>query len=161
GARLTVRAGPAFRASQPRKRLFFDRILRRPRGARGDFQSPPTTHMLNLQLLSRRFLFVFALALLALASMVASQARSSPLAQEKHDKQGKHEKQDDEDTPLERAMQALQGSQKKLDKALAAKDLATALPLVLDMQRATIAARVETPPRAAEISDGAKRAEFV
>jgi hypothetical protein len=114
--------------------------------------------MPNLQFLTRRFLFIFALALVAIAFTVATQAKSSPLAQQK---QGKHEKNDDEDTPLERAMQSMQNAQKRLDKMLASKDLTGVLPLVLDMQRATIAARVETPPRAEEISDAAKRAEFV
>jgi hypothetical protein len=126
------------------------------------FQEPnPPKNMPNFQFLTRRFLFIFVLALVAIASTVATQARSSPLAPEKQQKQGKHDKQDDEDTPLERAMQSMQNAQKRLEKVLASKDLAGALPLVLDMQRATIAARVETPPRAQEINDAAKRAEFL
>jgi hypothetical protein len=113
--------------------------------------------------LTRRSTLITTLAIAAVAFLVSTYASSTPLAQDKQGKQGKHEKNegDEKESPLEQAMQMMQGGQKRLDKALAGKDLAAALPIVVDMQRAAIAAKVETPPKADEISDAKKKAEFV
>ena len=116
--------------------------------------------MAKIHFLTRRSVLVSVLAIAAIASTTVTFARSSPIAQEKHEKQGKHEKEE-EDTPLEKAMQGMQSAQKRLEKALASKDLAATLTLAVDMQRAAMAAKVETPPKAGEISDAKKKAEFL
>lgn len=121
--------------------------------------------MTKIHFLSRRSILVSSFAIAAIAFTAATSARSAPIAldapgaQEKHEKQGKHDK--DEDTPLEKAMQSMQSAQKRLEKALDKKDLAAALPLVVDMERAAMAAKTETPPKSEELADAKKKAEFV
>jgi hypothetical protein len=104
-----------------------------------------------------RTLLVSTLGLAALALGARSVAESAPAgaAAERSALQG------DEDSPLAQAMQAMQAAQKRLEGALEKKDLKAALPLVVDMQRAALAAKVETPPTAAEIGNEKKKAEFV
>ena len=62
---------------------------------------------------------------------------------------------------IEHPMEDLNGSLKRLEKALAAKDTAAALPLIIKMQSACQEAKVEAPAKSAEISDAAKKAEFL
>lgn len=62
---------------------------------------------------------------------------------------------------IEHAMEDLNGSLKRLDKALAGKDVAAALPLVLKMQQACQDSKGETPVTADAIKDEKKKAEFV
>jgi phosphoenolpyruvate-protein kinase (PTS system EI component) len=102
------------------------------------------------------------LAVLPLAWFAAGATSVAPDAQQKSEKQEKHGKQEEEqETKLEQAMQAMQSALKQLDKSLGKKDLTAALPFVVEMQRAALAARVETPPLAEDISDAKKKAEFV
>jgi phosphoenolpyruvate-protein kinase (PTS system EI component) len=113
-------------------------------------------------LFARSVVTLSILAVLPLAWFAAGAASVAPDAQQKSEKQGKHEKQEEEqETKLEQAMQSMQSALKQLDKALGRKDLAAALPFVVEMQRAALAARVETPPLADDISDAKKKAEFV
>jgi hypothetical protein len=122
--------------------------------------------------LTRRPVLITTLAASALAFAIVSLAQSSPAsvrtidpdsAPEKHESQGGgHQKGGEEhESPLEQAMQKMQGAQKRLDKALEKKDLAAALPLIVDMEHAALAAKVETPPMADELTDAKKKAEFV
>lgn len=64
---------------------------------------------------------------------------------------------------LEESMQLLQADVKKLEKAFEKKekDLAGALPIVLEMQKAVQDAKTETPPKANDIKDAKKKDEFV
>jgi hypothetical protein len=117
-------------------------------------------------LLSRTVLFVSILAVPTLAwisvsaASAAASRRSAVEAQQKQEKHGEKE-QDEQETKLEQAMDAMQAALKQVDKALGKKDAAAALPFVVEMQRAALAARVETPPLANDISDAKKKVEFV
>jgi hypothetical protein len=109
---------------------------------------------------TRRPVLLSTIACAALALAAATYAATSASSQ----LQGKHEKQQkggDDESPLEQAMQKMQANEKRLGGALAKKDLAAALPLVLEMQHAAQAAKVETPPKANDIADAAKKTEFV
>lgn len=88
----------------------------------------------------------------------APETQGTPPPQGGHDKQGKHE---EKENPLEQAMESMQGAEKRLGKALKEKDLAAALPLVVEMERAAQAAKVETPPKADEIVDAKQKAAFI
>jgi hypothetical protein len=109
---------------------------------------------------TRRPILFSTLAAAVLAFAAVAYAASSPSAPPEQGKHGQQKGGDDE-TPLEQAMQKMQANQKALEGLLQKKDLAGALPLVVDMQRAAIAAKVETPPKANDINDAAKKTEFV
>ena len=65
------------------------------------------------------------------------------------------------DGPLESSMQILQGSTKKLDKALEKGDMAAVLATTLEMQKSVHEAKVETPEKAATLTDAKEKAAFV
>jgi hypothetical protein len=62
---------------------------------------------------------------------------------------------------IEHAMEDLNGSLKRLEKALAEKDAAKCLPLVLKMQVACQDSKVEAPSMAETITDAKKKADFL
>ncbi|MEY2806942.1 MAG: cytochrome b562 [Planctomycetia bacterium] len=62
---------------------------------------------------------------------------------------------------IEHAMEDLNGSLKRLEKALAEKDAAKCLPLVLKMQVACQDSKVEAPSMAETITDAQKKADFL
>lgn len=66
-----------------------------------------------------------------------------------------------EDGGLEGAMQALNGGMKRLGKALDKPDLDAVAKTAVEMQKAALAAKVETPHTAGEISDAKEKAAFV
>lgn len=131
--------------------------------------------MPKIHLVPTRPILVSTLAALALTFTAASLAASSPLmhtgpsapnahgATDAQGAQSGHPKQEGEEheSALDQAMQMMQGAEKRLGKALEKKDLAAVLPLVVEMQRAAQAAKVETPPEAEKLSDAKKKAEFV
>lgn len=59
------------------------------------------------------------------------------------------------------SMQVLQSGQQKIGKALDKKDMATVLAQALEMQKAVQDAKLDTPPKAGEIKEADKKAEFV
>lgn len=61
---------------------------------------------------------------------------------------------------LDDSMQTLQAGVKGLDKALEKKDVAKALELVADMQKAAHEAKLGTPPKSAEVAE-AEKAKFL
>jgi hypothetical protein len=117
------------------------------------------SNMSKTPILSRRPVLVSVLALAGVTLTAVAYATSSPPVQDK----GKHDRKSggDQEGPLEQAMQTMQSSQKRLEGVLQKKDLAAALPLIVDMEHAAQTAKVETPPKAAAIDDAKKKAEFV
>jgi len=65
------------------------------------------------------------------------------------------------DGTLESSMQVLQGSTKKLDKALEKGDMPAVLTIVLEMQKGVHDGKLETPEKAGAITDAKEKAAFV
>jgi hypothetical protein len=65
------------------------------------------------------------------------------------------------DGRLDPLMQTLQSSQQKLGRALDKQDVEVALAQTIEMQKAAQEAKLLAPPKASEISDAAKKTEFL
>jgi phage host-nuclease inhibitor protein Gam len=100
---------------------------------------------------------LFALAALLVTPITVAAMQAPPQKPEGKHEEGKKEQED----KLEGLMQTLQGGTKRLDKAFDKKDAAAVLKTAVDMQRAVQDAKLETPPKAGEISDAKQKDEFV
>ncbi|MBL8859346.1 MAG: hypothetical protein JNL28_12620 [Planctomycetes bacterium] len=97
---------------------------------------------------------------LALAALV-----TAPLAfnasHEGSQGKGENAQAEHEEGGLEAAMQTLNGCMKRFGKAFEQKDMAAVAQVSVDMQKAVLAGKTETPIKANEISDAKAKAEFI
>lgn len=102
---------------------------------------------------------------LALAALVtaplAFTAVQGPPPKPEGKPEGRPQREHHDEGGLEGSMQALNGGMKRLAKAMDKPDLEAVAKAAVDMQRAVLAAKVETPATANEISDPKEKAAFV
>lgn len=94
-----------------------------------------------------------ALAMLVsapIAFATAQHPEGKPEAKEHHEEGG-----------LDTAMQAINGAVKRMNKALEKPDLEAVAKTAVEMQKAVLAAKVETPEKAAAQTDAKAKAAFV
>jgi len=72
--------------------------------------------------------------------------------------QGRERHEEGDETPLSRAMEQMKGATRRLERALQSDDAATALALVADFQAGVVAAKSETPSKAATLPEDEREA---
>jgi len=108
---------------------------------------------------ARRFAVPFAAILLATAALALGTAwktSAAPAQDPAAEPAGEHQ----DDSPLHAAMELMNASQRKINRALKSGDGPTALGALAEFQTNVIAAKSQVPPRAAEFS-GEEQQKFV